>query len=140
MRPYLIPLLFLGKVTPSSSGSNVYQKHQIRKVRNLRDRMLTSTGSADLFSSNGHSLPSDVLNPVRARQTTLISAKLTKEENEEDHTTELLKLPGFLENIGPDNFYLTNNKVMYNYTDNSFTEAVRNHLPSFPSSSLFFCV
>jgi hypothetical protein len=86
--------------------------------------MLTTAGSADLFSSEGHCLPSDVLDPVRTRQTTLLSAKLTKTENEEDHTTELLKLPGFLENIGPNNFYLTNNQSMYRYADNTFTEAV----------------
>jgi hypothetical protein len=111
----------------SSSGPSsalVYQKHQIRKVRNLRDRMLSSTGSAGLFSTDGHSLRADQFDPVRTHHSTLLSSKLTKEQNEEDHTAELLKLPGFLENIGPNNFYMTSNNATFNYPNNGFTEAV----------------
>jgi hypothetical protein len=108
----------------ATSAPLVYQKHQMRKVRNLRDRMLSSTGSAGLFSTDGHSLPPEIFDPLRTHHTTLLSAKLTKEQNEEDHAAELLKLPGFLENIGPNNFYMTSTNATFSYPDNGFTGAV----------------
>lgn len=123
---YLVPLVSddLLDIGTAVSTTQVYQKHQIRKVRTLRDKMMTSTGSATLFTTDGHNLPPDVLDPVRAHHTTLLASKRTREINEEDHTGDLLKTPGFLENIGPNNFYMTNNKSVFTYPENKFTEAV----------------
>lgn len=86
--------------------------------------MLTSTGSASIYAGDQQKLPCDILDPVKSRTKTLAAAKLTKEMNEVDQTKDLLKLPGFLENIGSDNFYMTSNLSTFNYPNNSFVEAV----------------
>lgn len=107
-----------------SKSGVVYQKHQLKKVRTLRDQMLTTTGNSSIYAGDNHKLQCDILDPIKSRNRTLTAAKLTKEINEDGHTKELLKLPGFLENIGPDNFYLTSNLSTFNYPNNSFVDAV----------------
>ena len=118
----IVLVVYIG--TSISKGGVVYQKHQLRKVRQLRDQMLSSTGSASIYIGDNHKLSGDILDPIKSRTRTLSAAKLTKEVNEEDHTKELLKLPGFLENIGSDNFYMTSNSTTFNYPNGTFRDAV----------------
>lgn len=107
----------------NSINKELFSYKRVKEIRTLRDQLMSTSGSLGL-NVHPEANPNNLKDAFDSRLLTMKMGLDTIEKNQHDSTWTLLAIPGYLEAIGTDKIYKSQQKTDIIY-DESYQKAVK---------------
>ena len=95
------------KGTVDSKASAMFGKKRLKSIRTLRDQMMSTAGTMTAFSRTDNKEMSKLFDASESIRMTREQCANTMRKQKHDQTWELLETPGFYNQVGPENVFMS---------------------------------